>query len=48
MTRTLDFVERELERAIQIAAGHGDDGLAYELSIELKEYRQFYKVETYE
>lgn len=48
MSRTLDFVERELERAINIAASHGDNDLAYELSVQLREYRESYKVDTYE
>lgn len=46
--KLLDIVEEELERTIQIAASHGDNDLAYELSVQLKEYRQFYRVDSCE
>lgn len=48
MRKVLDSVEYELEQAIHIAAGRGDNDLAYELSVELKNYQKYYKVGSYE
>ncbi len=48
MRKVLDLIEHELEQAIAIAAGRGDNDLAYEFAVQLKEYRDYYKVESYE
>lgn len=40
--KTLDPVEQDY-RAINEAAGHGDNDRAYELSVGLREYREQYK-----
>lgn len=40
-----DWVEEEYERAIKHANWRGDYDTAYDLSVGLKEYRLYYKVE---
>jgi hypothetical protein len=43
--KKLDQIEYEYERAIAIAAAHGDNDTAYELSIGLQQYRKYYKAQ---
>ena len=48
MKQKADPVERELMSAMVIAAGQGDNDRAYELAMELKQYRELYKLQDEE